>query len=96
MRLWLQASFWRHLPATLASLKAAQTKLRGGVKPNTPATPQVSASPPPPPPRPPLAPLTPYPLVLHHWELLLQSQLFCCNSCVDVLDRLQATVWQAQ
>ncbi|KAL3161421.1 hypothetical protein ABBQ32_010311 [Trebouxia sp. C0010 RCD-2024] len=34
------ANFWRHLPATLASLKATLAKVRGGVKPHTPATPQ--------------------------------------------------------
>lgn len=37
----LQANFWKHLPATLANLKAAVAKLRGGVKAHTPATPQV-------------------------------------------------------
>ena len=53
MLLCVQANFWRHLPATLTGLKASLTKLRGGVKPHTPATPQVSAPPPPPPPPPP-------------------------------------------
>ena len=37
-----QASFWRHLPATLASLKAALAKQRDGVKLHTPATPEVT------------------------------------------------------
>ncbi len=37
----VQANFWKHLPATLANLKAAVAKLRGGVKAHTPATPQV-------------------------------------------------------
>ncbi|KAA6419923.1 MAG: hypothetical protein FRX49_10113 [Trebouxia sp. A1-2] len=35
-----EAIFWKHLPATLANLKAAVAKLRGGVKVHTPATPQ--------------------------------------------------------
>ena len=37
----MQANFWKHLPATLANLKAAVAKVRRGVKAHTPATPQV-------------------------------------------------------
>jgi len=37
----VQANFWKHLPATLANLRAAVAKLRRGVKAHTPATPQV-------------------------------------------------------
>ena len=36
-----QAGFWSALPATLAVLKAAVERSRRGVKPQTPATPQV-------------------------------------------------------
>ena len=41
----VQANFWKHLPATLANLKAAVAKLRGGVKAHTPATAQVHMCP---------------------------------------------------
>ena len=40
-----QAGFWSALPATLAALKAAVERFRRGVKPQTPATPQVNPFP---------------------------------------------------